>query len=198
MFSFMRRKRPTRLSGLNHAHLVEQARIFCRVLNDLSSRVAPTSDDYRAITALNDAARGTVKAVTGHPAPWILPVTGASYPVCHPDDCKLTSEQLPDPHAHADHCEDGQQDQQDEQGNSHFFTSSIICSISALAAGAGMFDAKPSPSVGRRGLAWGQFAGRLFGAWGLAGRHFQNAMAGGPLIAVDLKGSRCFRRQQDQ
>ena len=86
MFSIMRRKRPKQLSELDHAHLVEQARIFCRVLNDMTSRVAPTSDDYRAITALNDAALATVKVVTGHPAPWILPATGASYPVCNLDE----------------------------------------------------------------------------------------------------------------
>ena len=86
MFGLMGRKRPKQLSELEHIQLVEQARIFCRALNDMSSRVAPDSDDYRAITALNHAALTTVKVITGQPAPWILPPMGASYPICNHDE----------------------------------------------------------------------------------------------------------------
>lgn len=80
----MRSKRPKQISELNRALLLEQSRAYCRMLNELSSSVSPVSDDYLAIIDLNAAVLETIKAITGEMAPWVRPVTGASYP----DDSK--------------------------------------------------------------------------------------------------------------
>lgn len=80
----MRSKRPKQISELNRALLLEQSRAYCRMLNELSSSVSPVSDDYLAIIDLNAAVLKTIEAVTGEMAPWVRPVTGASYP----DDSK--------------------------------------------------------------------------------------------------------------
>lgn len=76
----MRSKRLKQLSEIEHARLVQQAGVLCRELNGLSARLAPGCDDYMAITSLNMAVLSTIKQVTGKPAPWIMPTTGASYP----------------------------------------------------------------------------------------------------------------------
>lgn len=76
----MRSKRPTKLSEIQHARLLTEARVFCRTLNELSASVAPTSADYLIISDLNAAVLAAVKEITGQPAPWILPASAASYP----------------------------------------------------------------------------------------------------------------------
>ena len=76
----MRSKRPAKLSELEHARLVEQARVFCGNLNDLSSRVSPSADDYWVLHDLNAAVLSTIEKLTGRPAPWIVPTSAASYP----------------------------------------------------------------------------------------------------------------------
>lgn len=80
----MRPKRPKRLSELNLAQLVEQSRVYCRMLNELTTSVSPVCEDYVAIRNLNVSVLKTIEAVTGEMAPWVRPVTGASYP----DDSK--------------------------------------------------------------------------------------------------------------
>ena len=80
----MRSKRPKKLSELHHARLIDQSRAYCRTLNELTASVSPVSDDYLAISNLNAAVLETIKAITGEMAPWVRPVTGASYP----DDSK--------------------------------------------------------------------------------------------------------------
>lgn len=76
----MRNKRPKQLSEIDQARLIETARVFCRSLNELSSRVAPTAADYWTVHELNLSVLATVEKVTGQSAPWILPTFGASYP----------------------------------------------------------------------------------------------------------------------
>lgn len=76
----MRSKRPKQLSELNRARLLEQSRVYCRMLNDLTASVSPVSGDYLAISNLNAAVLETIMAVTGEMAPWVRPVTAASYP----------------------------------------------------------------------------------------------------------------------
>ncbi len=76
----MRSKRQKRLSELNHHRLLEQSRLYCRMLNELSASVSAVSDDYLAISDLNAAVLRTIEAVTGEMAPWVRPVTAASYP----------------------------------------------------------------------------------------------------------------------
>ena len=76
----MRSKRPAKLSEIEHARLIEQARVFCGNLNDLSSRVSPSADDYWVLHDLNAAVLSTIEKLTGRPAPWIVPTSAASYP----------------------------------------------------------------------------------------------------------------------
>lgn len=80
----MRSKRSKQISELNRARLIEQSRAYCRMLNDLTSSVSPVSEDYLAVSKLNAEVLETIRAITGEIAPWIRPVTGASYP----DDSK--------------------------------------------------------------------------------------------------------------
>lgn len=80
----MRSKRPRQISELNRALLLEQSRAYCRMLNDLTSSVSPVSEHYLAVSKLNAEVLETIKAITGEMAPWVRPVTGASYP----DDSK--------------------------------------------------------------------------------------------------------------
>jgi hypothetical protein len=80
----MRSKRPKQISELNRARLLEQSRAYCRTLNELTASVSPVSEDYLAVSNLNAAVLETIRAVTGDMAPWVRPVTGASYP----DDSK--------------------------------------------------------------------------------------------------------------
>lgn len=80
----MRSKRPKQISELNRARLIEQSRTYCRMLNDLTSSVSPVSEHYLAVSKLNAEVLETIKAITGEMAPWVRPVTGASYP----DDSK--------------------------------------------------------------------------------------------------------------
>ncbi len=76
----MRRRRPKQLSELNRARLLEQSRLYCQMLNELSSSVSAVSEDCAAISGLNAAVLRTIEAVTGDMAPWVLPMTAASYP----------------------------------------------------------------------------------------------------------------------
>ena len=76
----MRCKRPKQLSEIQHARLLAEARVFCRTLNDLSASVSASGDDSWVLHELNVAVLTTVEKLTGKPAPWILPASGASYP----------------------------------------------------------------------------------------------------------------------
>lgn len=76
----MRSKRPAKLSEIEHARLLNDARVFCQHLNDLSSRVSTSAADYWILHELNVAVLSTIEKVTGRPAPWILPASAASYP----------------------------------------------------------------------------------------------------------------------
>lgn len=78
----MRSKRPAKLSEIEHARLLNDARVFCQHLNDLSSRVSPSAADYWILHELNVAVLSTIEKLTGKPAPWILPARGSSSPDC--------------------------------------------------------------------------------------------------------------------
>jgi len=78
----MRNKRRKQLSEIDHARLIEAARVFCIGLNDLSSGVAPSAADYWTLHELNLSVLATLEKLTGKPAPWILPALGKSAPDC--------------------------------------------------------------------------------------------------------------------
>lgn len=79
----MRSKRPAKLSEIQHARLLQAARVFCSTLNGLSASVAPSAADYWALHDLNAAVLAAVEKLTGQPAPWIMPPLGASSPDCN-------------------------------------------------------------------------------------------------------------------
>lgn len=76
----MRSRRPKSISESQRTQLIAAARVFCRELNDLSAKVAPSADDYWTLHHLNASVLATVEKLTGQPAPWIAPTSGASYP----------------------------------------------------------------------------------------------------------------------
>ncbi len=76
----MRCKRPAKLSEIQHARLLDEARVFCRTLNELSASVSASGDDCWTLHDLNVAVLTTVEKLTGKPAPWIMPASAASYP----------------------------------------------------------------------------------------------------------------------
>lgn len=70
-----------RLSKIQHARLIETARVFCSTLNDLAASVSATSADYLVLSDLDAAVLAAVKKITGQPAPWILPSISNAYHV---------------------------------------------------------------------------------------------------------------------